>query len=206
VLLPLECYYPNQGGNTCGTGAIGVASPASLRFLYYVNLDRSQIQKAMWDELSPDGRWIWTSSGTHLLAYPSASVNAATAAAQRAGAIGGIIGKDLGPVLPSSGVTGAAFYTDPTSGVPQLLLSLNLGASFEVVSYPTGVAPDGSPILLSTSPTTEIALTKSFNDSEPEGLAVTGPVNSLYPLSGVLHWQMLPAIPLYSSILNYAPN
>jgi hypothetical protein len=71
VLLPLECYYPGSGtaGNTCGSGAIGVADPVTLPFLYYVNLSRSQIKKAMWAEISPDGHWIWTSSGTHLLAY-----------------------------------------------------------------------------------------------------------------------------------------
>jgi hypothetical protein len=32
VLLPLECYTPGgpNGGNTCGTGSIGVADPATL--------------------------------------------------------------------------------------------------------------------------------------------------------------------------------
>jgi hypothetical protein len=206
VLLPLECYYPNNGGNTCGTGAIGVADPVSLRFRYYVNLDRSQIQKAMWAEISPDGRWIWTSSGTHLLAYSAASVNPATAARQRAGTAGGIIGKDLGAVLPSGGVTGAAFYVDPQSGEPRLFLSLNLGAQFEVVSYRTSSTPDGSPTLIGATAKREITVTKSFNNDEPEGLAITGASNRSLPLGGVLHWQMLPAIPFYSSILNFTPN
>ncbi len=206
LLLALECYYPSRGGNTCGTGAIAVADPASLRFRYYVNLDSAQIQRAMWDEVSPDGQWIWTSSGTHLLAYRTADVNPATAAAQRAGTLGGIVGTDLGPVLPSGNVTGGAFYTDPTSGVPRLLLSLNLGSSLQVISYPIGVAADGSPVLLTPTPTTEITLAKSFNDNEPEGLAVTGAFNASYPLGAVLHWQMLPAIPFYSSILNFTPN
>jgi hypothetical protein len=89
VLLPLECYYPARGGNTCGVGAIAVADPASLRFQYYVNLDTTQIQKAMWAEISPDGRWIWTSSGTHLLVYRAADVNQTTAGRQRAGNLGG---------------------------------------------------------------------------------------------------------------------
>src|SRR3954453_15310735 len=38
VLLPLECYYP-PAGNTCNTGSIGVADPATLRWRYYVKLD-----------------------------------------------------------------------------------------------------------------------------------------------------------------------
>ncbi len=206
LLLALECYYPSRGGNTCRTGAIAVADPTSLRFRYYVNLDSTQIQKAMWDEVSPDGRWIWTSSGPDLLAYRTADVNPVTAAGQRAGTLGGIVGEDLGPVLPSANVTGGAFYTDPASGVPRLLLSLNLGASFEVISYPIGSAADGSPVLLTPTPTTEITLAKSFNDNEPEGLAVTAPLNATNPLGGVLHWQMLPAIPFYSSILNFTPN
>jgi hypothetical protein len=205
VLLPLECYYPSSGGNTCGSGAIGIVDPTTLRFRYYVNLDRSQIQKAMWAEISPDGRWIWTSSGTHLIAYRSADVNSATAARQRAGTATGIVGKDLGPVLPSSSVTGASFYVDRHSAVPRLLLSLNLGAYFQVVSYGTNFSR-GYPTLLSATPRVEITVPKSLSDEEPEGLAVTGPTRGSYPLGGVLHWQMLPAIPLYSRILNYTPN
>jgi hypothetical protein len=58
ALLPLECYYPNSDGNTCGSGAFGVVDPTNLEFLYYVRLWTGQIQKAMSDEISPDGRWI----------------------------------------------------------------------------------------------------------------------------------------------------
>ena len=41
LLLPLECYYPGEpnGGNTCGTGSIGVADPRTLQWRYYVKLD-----------------------------------------------------------------------------------------------------------------------------------------------------------------------
>ncbi len=205
LLLPLECYYPARGGNTCGTGAIGVADPQSLRFLYYVTLDRAQIQKAMWDELSPDGNWIWTSSGKRLLVYRNADVNAQTAARQRAGLAGGIVGRDLGPVLPSANVTGAAFDIDPATGAPRLWLSLNLGTSFEVVSYDTGVAA-GSPTILSPTATVEITVKKSFNDNEPEGLTMTAAVRGSLALGGTLHWQMLPVIPFNSSILNYLPG
>ena len=76
VLLPMECYTPGVG-NTCGTGAFGVADPATLAFRYYVKLDPADIPKAMWAETSPDGSLIWTSSGDDLLAYRSADVSEA---------------------------------------------------------------------------------------------------------------------------------
>jgi hypothetical protein len=207
VLLPLECYYPASGGNTCGVGAIGVADPASLQFRYYVNLGTAQIQKAMWAEISPDGRWIWTSSGTHLLVYRAADVNPTTAARQRTGTLGGITGKDLGSVLPTSGVTGAAFYQDAFTRAPRLLLALNQGTYSEVISYATGSARDGSPTLAGSSKS-EITVAQSPLDNESEGLAVTGAGLSLNPLGGVLDWQILPTLAptsLYSQILTYLP-
>lgn len=207
VLLPLECYYPASGGNTCGVGAIAVADPASLRFQYYVNLDTTQIQKAMWAEISPDGRWIWTSSGTHLLVYRAADVNQTTAGRQRGGTLGGIAGKDFGAVLPTSGVTGAAFYQDVFTRVPRLLLALNRGTYSQVISYPTGTARDGFPTLLG-SPSSEIVVGQSSSDHESEGLAVTSAGLGRNPLGGVLDWQMLPVITassLYSRILSYLP-
>ena len=208
VLLPLECYYPASGGNTCGIGAIGVADSVTLRFLYYVNLDTAQIQKAMWAEVSPDDHWIWTSSGTHLLVYPASDVNHSTADRQRAAMVGGITGKDLGAVLPTSGVTGATFYQDALTLVPRLLLALNRGTYSEVVSYDIGSAKDGSPTLLSATPRSEITAAQSASNNESEGLAATGAANALSPLGGVLYWQMLPMITLssiYSRILSYQP-
>ena len=71
VVLPLECYDPGGGGNTCGTGSFGVADPATLAWRYYVKLDPAEIPKAMWAETSPDGKLVWTSSGDDLLAYRS---------------------------------------------------------------------------------------------------------------------------------------
>src|SRR5829696_9166711 len=49
VLLPMECYVPRgpNGGNTCGTGSIGVANPETLAWRYYVKLDPQDIKKAM---------------------------------------------------------------------------------------------------------------------------------------------------------------
>jgi hypothetical protein len=107
LLLPLECFTPGapNGGNTCGVGAFGVADPATLAWRYVVALDPADIAKAMWAEVSPDGALVWTSSGPDLLAYRTADVSAANAAA----------GVRIRPVLrlpgavPPSGVTGAAF-------------------------------------------------------------------------------------------------
>jgi hypothetical protein len=107
VLLPLECYTPGgpNGGNTCGTGAIGTADPDSLAFRYYVKLDPAEIAKAMWVEAAPDGL-LWTSSGNDLLAYSAADVSAANAS-PAAPPIHSV--RRLAGAVPPSGVTGAAF-------------------------------------------------------------------------------------------------
>jgi hypothetical protein len=207
ILLPLECYYPTSGGNTCGVGAIGVVDPVSLRFRFYVNLARRQIKKAMWAEAGPDGRWIWTSSGTHLLAYRSADITAATAHRQRDGEAAGIVGLDLGPVLPSGAVTGATFYTDRRARSTQLLLSLNLGDTFEIVSICVGTDWKKQPKLLSR-PTPIITIPRSSLNHEPEGLATTTTFDGHYRPGGFLLWQMLPAITpstVFSRILTYVP-
>jgi hypothetical protein len=109
VLLPLECFTPGgpNGGNTCGTGSIGVADPATLAFQYYVKLDPAEIPKAMWVEASPDGQLLWTSSGPDLLAYNSSDVTPANAA-PGAAPIRAV--RRLPGAVPPSGVTGAAFY------------------------------------------------------------------------------------------------
>ena len=185
VLLPLECYYPKKNpSNTCGTGGIAVADPVSLKASYSVNL--AGVPKAMWAEITPDSKSVLTSNGTQLVAYDAALITATAA--------GGTISptKYLNVVLPSGNVTGAAFYQN------RLFLSLNLGTTFTVVSYDMGadfISPTGSA-------TTEITVTRSSSNNEPEGLAVTPPVLGSYPLAGALHWQMLPSIPLYSRILN----
>ena len=108
LLLPLECYVPNgpNGGNPCLTGSIGVADPRTLQWRYYVKLDPGEIPKAMWNEVSPDGRLLWTSSGDDLLAYRTADVSAAHAApAHRA--IHSV--RRLKAAVPPSGITGAVF-------------------------------------------------------------------------------------------------
>ena len=105
VLLPMECY-DFVLGNTCGTGAFGVADPSTLAFRYYVKLDPAEIPKAMWAETSPGGRLIWTSSGDDLLAYRSRQVTAVNR-----GPGGPLLrsARRLDGAVPPSGITGAVF-------------------------------------------------------------------------------------------------
>jgi hypothetical protein len=56
----------------------------------------------MWAEVSPDGRLLWTSSGTDLLAYRTADVTPG------AGPLTAV--RRLPGAVPPTGVTGAAFY------------------------------------------------------------------------------------------------
>ena len=104
LLLPLECYVPGapNGGNTCGRGAIGVADPATLRLRYAVALDPTDIAKAMWAEVAPGGRVLWTSSSRDLLGYDSAAIAPGAPPPRPVARLAGAI--------PPSGVTGAAFY------------------------------------------------------------------------------------------------
>ena len=111
ILLPLECFYPGRpgGANSCGTGAIGVADPRTLGWRYYVKLDPAEIPKAMWAEVSPDGRLVWTSAGDDLLAYRASGITRARAA-PGAAPIRAV--RRLAGAAPTSGITGAAFYGD----------------------------------------------------------------------------------------------
>jgi hypothetical protein len=107
LILPMECFTPGapNGGNTCGQGAFGVADPSDLGTRYVVAVDPLDIAKAMWAEVSPDGSLVWTSAGPDLIAYRTADVSAANAAA----------GARIRPLVrlrgavPPSGITGAAF-------------------------------------------------------------------------------------------------
>ncbi len=108
ILLPLECYVPDgpNGGNPCLHGSIGVAGPGSLQWRYYVKLDPAEIPKAMWNEVSPDGALLWTSSGDDLLAYRTADITRANAA-PAAAPIHSV--RRLRGAVPPSGITGATF-------------------------------------------------------------------------------------------------
>ena len=109
LLLPLECYRVGApgGNNHCGTGSIGVMDPRTLHWRYHVKLDPAHIKKAMWNEVSPDGRSLFTQDGADLLRYDLAQVTAANAAPA---------GPQLAPAqrirnaFPFGEVTGATFH------------------------------------------------------------------------------------------------
>ena len=165
VLLPLECFVPFLG-NTCKTGAIGVADPQTLEWRYYVKLDPAFIDKAMWAETSPNGKLLWTSSGSgnDLLAYDMREITAANAAPD---------GPLLQPVrvlegaVPPSGITGAVFYKH------RLLLAGANGTRFQVWSVDLR---DGS---------RELEIEKTVI-GESEGL------DDVKLFGGELHWLITP--------------
>src|SRR5215210_3442334 len=190
VLLPLECYYP-PAGNTCKTGSIGVADPGTLRWRYYVKLDPAEIAKAMWNEVSPDGQLIWTSSGNDLLAYRTGDVTAANAAPN--GPVIKAVRRVPGAV-PPSGITGATFYGGRLYVAGQQAQA-GPGDLFQVWSID----------LATGQRRLEIERTIT---GESEGLDVNE------ALGGVLHWLVQPYneenIPTYGvtngTLLHFAPN
>jgi hypothetical protein len=111
ILLPLECYYPGTpgGGNTCGTGAIGVADDDTLEWRYYVMLDQTEIKKAMWAEVSPDGQLLWTQDDKDLLAFAMADIDKDSADASLENPIRPV--RRYSDAVPI-GATGAAFGDD----------------------------------------------------------------------------------------------
>jgi len=168
VLLPLECYFPFIG-NFCGTGSIGVADAETLQWRYYVKLDPAFIDKAMFAEVSPNGKLLWTSngglSGGHdLLAYDMSEITAANAAPD---------GPLLKPVIvlpnavPPGGITGATFYKH------EFLVANQSGTLFRVWSIDLN---DGSH---------KLEIEKQVL-GESEGLDI------VKALGGTLHWLITP--------------
>ena len=185
--MPLECYYPSAPDpNTCKTGGIGVVDPATLEWRYHVKLDPAQIAKAMWVEISPDGRWVWTSSGLDLLAYDASQVTqpAAGSSPTPLTAAKRIVG-----VLRAPGVSGAAFSAD------RLYLAYDRGSYIQVLSYPVNLATGD----VGTTWRLEIQRTKTSSLYETEGLTFAD------ALGGILHWQVQPQTPLYSRIVHFTP-
>ena len=181
VLLPLECYDPNAPGgatNTCGRGAIGVADPVTLRWRYLVELDPAEIAKAMWAEVSPDGRLLWTSSGPDLLAYRTADVSRARAAPGSA-PLRAV--RRLAGAVPAQGITGAAFYGD------RLLLAGGTATAFSIYSVDLRT---GARRLEIQRPA----------EAEPEGIDV------IDALGGVLHWIIRPASGQGNTLVHFAPT
>jgi hypothetical protein len=165
VLLPLECYDPRANPtNTCGTGSIGVADPATLAWRYYVKLDPADIPKAMWCEVSPDGKLVWTSSGNDLLAYSTADLSIAHAAVTAA-PIRPV--QRLAGAVPPSGITGATLYAG------RLFVAGAVGTTFQVWSVDTSTGRR------------RLEIERQYS-GESEGL------DSLRGLGGTLHWQIQP--------------
>ncbi len=188
ILLPLECYYPGapNGGNTCRTGSIGVADPASLQWRYYVKLDPSEISKAMWAETSPDGELLWTSSGDDLLAYRIADIRPSNAAPSGS-TIKAV--RRLPGAVPRSGITGAAFYDG------RLFVAGQNAGPMQVHSV-------------------DLATGQSRLEIERDIVGESEGLDVADALGGVLHWQIQPynneGPPTYEptngSLLHFAPN
>jgi hypothetical protein len=170
VLLPLECFFPGVG-NFCHTGSIGVADAHTLKWRYYVKLDPAYIDKAMFAEVSPNGKLLWTSNGGingghDLLAYDMSEITAANAAPD---------GPLLKPVIvlrnavPPGGVTGATFYKH------QFLVANQVGTLFRVWSIDLN---DGSH---------RVEIEKHVS-GESEGLDIAK------VLGGTLHWLITPQL------------
>ncbi|MEN3281474.1 MAG: hypothetical protein V7607_2614 [Solirubrobacteraceae bacterium] len=185
LLVPLECYYPGAPDpNTCKTGGIGVIDPVSLQWRYHVKLNPAEITKAMWVEVSPDGRWVWTSSGTDLLAYDATAI-----VAPQTGHSGAPLSaaKRIAGVLRAPNVSGATFFAG------RLYLAYDRGSYVQVLSYP--VDPNTGDV--ATTWRLELQRTKSPLHYETEGLATAD------ALGGLLHWQIQPQVPLRSGIVHY---
>ena len=170
LLLPLECYYPRHGGNTCKTGAIGVAD-RNLRWMYYVKLAQQDIRKAMWAQVSPDGQTLWTSSGAWLFGYRMSDIAPANAAPS------GLaihpyrsLPSPIRPTRYAPGPTGATFFGDT-----KLLLAGKQGSRQRVWSVDTRTAA------------TALEIDRA-DRGESEGLAFYG---------GQLHWQVQPFTSAY---------
>ena len=165
IILPLECYDPTASpSNTCGIGGFAVANPGTLTWKYWVRLDPADIPKAMWAEVSPDGKLIWTSSGQDLLAYDASDVTPANA--QPNGATIRPTRRVVGAV-PAHGITGATFVG------PRLFVAGQDRDRFQVSSID----------LTSGTSRTEIRETIS---GESEGL------DAFRGLGGTFHWMVMP--------------
>jgi hypothetical protein len=188
LLAPMECYHPAETpANTCGIGGLGVVDPVTLAWRYWVRLDQADIPKAMWAEVSPDGRLVWTSSGNDLLAYRTADVTVANAAADAGSAPIHPV-RRLAGAVPPSGVTGAVFRGG------RLFLAGEADGTLQTWSVDVGGATPA-----------RLELELPGVRAESEGLDV------LDMRGGLLHWLLSPAVadPTYgaghSELLTFLP-
>lgn len=200
VLLPLECYSPfATPSNTCGIGGVGVADPDTLQWKYWVKLNPTQIPKAMFNEVSPNGSLLWTSSGPDLIAFDVSDIKASNAV----GTPGAQVlqkSKTIAGGVPVSGITGATFFRGRLYMAGQ---NNNLpGKPMQVWSEDVSLA---DPVAAKDSLRLEI---EKDVVGESEGL------DTFYSLGGSLHWQIQPIapgqIPTYSqangTLLHFNPE
>lgn len=201
VYLPLECYYPGAGGNTCQTGSIGVADPATLAWSYYVRLDETYIQKAMWVATSADGTKLYTQGGNgsggadnDLLVYNAAYMSIGNEATP-----GPTPDPEIGPdavldgVLPPGQMTGAAYFR----GRLYVAKSIGNGAGNPDTFQVWSLNPDaGGSSAVAATLRLEIERTIA---GESEGLDFNG------SFGGVMHWQVMP-VPSSPQAPTYTPG
>jgi len=168
LLLPLGCFYPKLGrrSNTCKTMSVGVADPRTLSWRYYVRLSPRYVNEAIWNEIAPDGKLLWTSAGRDLLGYRVSEINPTNA---------GPGGRQLTParrltgVKPPIGITGAAFYGG------RLFLAGHHGGNgvFQIWSV-------------------ELARGTSVLEAQLKLIGESEGLDFINALGGVLHWQIQP--------------
>jgi len=213
LLLPLECFAVDgrlddevcpdgsQAGALPGelpsTGAIGVVDAASLTWQYYVKLDEGALRKAMWAELSPNGKLLWTQGGAgtergepgrDLLAFPAAAIAPANATTP------GLGGPKLKPKVVLRGavpppdprgdgkptqITGATFFAGRLLLATQTRLPTGDADLFQVWSL------DVDSCELVTGCDRRLEIERELV-GESEGLATT------CTFDGVLHWLVAP--------------
>lgn len=181
----MECYDAATDTNCAGTGAIGVVAPLTVEWRYQVKLDSGSIKKAMWCEVSPNGKRLWSFSGDNLLVYRMSDISPAHAWPAHSAIKPLWV---LRKAVPPSGVTGAAFYRG------RLFLAGNEGNDHEVWSVDTRTG------------TRRLEISRELV-GESEGLDV------VKVFDGVLHWMIMPILsgttpPTYKSatLLNFVPQ
>jgi hypothetical protein len=164
LLLPLEGYAPFGDDHNPGkTGGVGVMDPVTLKWRYYVKLDPSEIDKAMWFATDAARGLLWTIRDADLLAYNLSDINPSNAAPS--GPVIHAVRRLVGVVPNGAGgavvLGGRIYLSTQATGVNQIIsIDPNTGSSQLEVELPGNL--------------------------EVEGMEA-GPY-----LGGLLHWELVP--------------